>query len=88
MNTLKVLTDNDLSNIEKIVLMYLYEVNKGDSVTLSAKYMSNEIGITRPTIIKAIKGLISKGIIEKTYNTNMYDGIMANTYNLRIRKYL
>ena len=27
MNITKVLTDNDLSNIEKIVLMYLYDIN-------------------------------------------------------------
>ena len=32
--------------------------------------------------------LIDKGIIEKIYNTNMYEGSMANTYNLRLRKYL
>ena len=40
MNFSKVLTDNDLSNIEKIVLMYLYEVNKGNSVTLSSFYIT------------------------------------------------
>ena len=44
--------------------------------------------MTRSTVIKAIKGLIDKGIIEKIYNTNMYEGSMANTYNLRLRKYL
>ena len=33
MNIKKVLTDNELSNSEKIVLMYLYEINKGNSVT-------------------------------------------------------
>ena len=88
MNNLKVLTDNDLSKIEKVTLMYLYEVHKGNSVTLSSKHISNEIGMTRSTVIKAIKGLIDKGIIEKIYNTNMYEGSMANTYNLRLRKYL
>ena len=88
MNFSKVLTDNDLSNIEKIVLMYLYEVNKGNSVTLSSKYISNEIGMTRVTVIKAIKGLIDKGIVVKNNNSNMYDGVTANTYNLKLRKYI
>ena len=44
--------------------------------------------MTRATVIKTIKGLIDKGIIEKINNTNMYDGVMPNTYNLKIRKYL
>ena len=73
MDITKVLTDNDLSNIEKIVLMYLYDINKGNSVTLSSKYIANEIGMTRATIIKAIKGLIDKGIVVKNNNSNMYD---------------
>jgi DNA-binding MarR family transcriptional regulator len=88
MNIAKVLTDNDLSNIEKIVLMYLYDINKGNSVTLSSKYIANEIGMTRATIIKAIKGLIDKGIVVKNNNSNMYDGVTANTYNLKVRKYI
>ncbi len=88
MNITKVLTDNDLSNIEKIVLMYLYDINKGNSVTLSSKYIANEIGMTRATIIKAIKGLIDKGIVVKNNNSNMYDGVTANTYNLKVRKYI
>jgi DNA-binding MarR family transcriptional regulator len=88
MNISKVLTDNDLSNIEKIVLMYLYDINKGNSVTLSSKYIANEIGMTRATIIKAIKGLIDKGIVVKNNNSNMYDGVTANTYNLKVRKYI
>ena len=88
MNITKVLTDNDLSNIEKIVLMYLYDINKGNSVTLSSKYIANEIGMTRATIIKAIKGLIDKGIVVKNNNSNMYDGVTANTYNLKVRKYM
>jgi DNA-binding MarR family transcriptional regulator len=88
MNITKVLTDNDLSNIEKIVLMYLYDINKGNSVTLSSKYIANEIGMTRATIIKAIKGLIDKGIVVKNNNSNMYDGVTANTYNLKVKKYI
>ena len=88
MNITKVLTDNGLSNIEKIVLMYLYDINKGNSVTLSSKYIANEIGMTRATIIKAIKGLIDKGIVVKNNNSNMYDGVTANTYNLKVRKYI
>ena len=88
MNITKVLTDNDLSNIEKIVLMYLYDINKGNSVTLSSKYIANEIGMTRATIIKAIKGLIDKGIVVKNNNSNMSDGVTANTYKLKVRKYI
>jgi DNA-binding MarR family transcriptional regulator len=88
MDITKVLTDNDLSNIEKIVLMYLYDINKGNSVTLSSKYIANAIGMTRATIIKAIKGLIDKGIVVKNNNSNMYDGVTANTYNLKVRKYI
>ena len=88
MDITKVLTDNDLSNIEKIVLMYLYDINKGNSVTLSSKYIANEIGMTRATIIKAIKGLIDKGIVVKNNNSNMYDGVTANTYKLKVRKYI
>ena len=88
MDITKVLTDNDLSNIEKIVLMYLYDINKGNSVTLSSKYIANEIGMTRATIIKAIKGLIDKGIVVKNNNSNMYDGVTANTYTLKVRKYI
>ena len=88
MNITKVLTDNNLSSTEKIVLIYLYEVNKGDSVTLSAKHISNEIGITRSTVIKAIKGLISKGIVSKINNMNMYEGTTSNTYNLKTKKYM
>ena len=88
MNNYKVLTDKILSTGEKVVLMYLYEVSYGNSVTLSTKYISEEIGMTRPTIIKAIKGLIDKNLVVKINNTNIYDGVMPNTYNLRIRKYL
>ena len=88
MNNYKVLTDKILSTSEKVILMYLYEVSYGNSVTLSTKYMSEEIGMTRPTIIKAIKGLIDKNLVIKVNNANIYDGVVPNTYNLRIRKYL
>jgi DNA-binding MarR family transcriptional regulator len=88
MNITKVLTDNSLSNSEKIVLMYLYEVNKGNSVTLSGNYVSKQIGMTRATFIKAIKGLVDKGLIEKISNINMYEANIANTYNLKTKKYM
>ncbi len=88
MNIKKVLTDNELSNSEKIVLMYLYEINKGNSVTLSGSYVSKQIGITRVTFIKAVKGLIEKGLIEKVSNFNMYEANMPNTYNLKTKKYM
>ena len=88
MNVIKVLTDNDLSSNEKIVLMYLYETNKGNSVTLSSKYISDQIGISRATFIKTVRGLISKGLVRKISNTDMHDTTSANTYDLKVKKYI
>ena len=88
MNMIKILTDNDLSSNEKVVLMYLYEVNKGNSITLSGKYASSQIGISRVTFIKSVRGLVDKGLVKKVSNTDMYDANLANTYNLRLKKYI
>ena len=88
MNMIKILTDNDLSSNEKVVLMYLYEVNKGNSITLSGKYASSQIGISRVTFIKSVRGLIDKGLVNKVSNTDMYDANLANTYNLKLKKYI
>ena len=88
MKAIKILTDNDLSISEKVVLMYLCETSKGNSITLSGKHASSQIGISRVTFIKAVRGLVEKGLVKKVSNTDMYDANLANTYNLRLKKYI
>ena len=88
MNFMKLLTDENLTSNEKIIVIYFYETGKGNPVTLSTKAISKDLKVSRVTIINVIKSLSDKGIIEKNNNSNIYDGTMPNTYKLKIKKYI
>ena len=52
-----ILTDKDLSTSEKVVLLYLIDKSNNTKIDITFKALENELGMTRPTIMKAIKGL-------------------------------
>ena len=82
----KILTDNDLNGTEKVVLLYLTDKSNGSKLSITFKVLENELGMTRPTIAKAINSLIEKQLIKK--ENNFHNGtIYANTYEVNLFKY-
>ena len=56
------------------------------SAIYASHFLENELGMTRPTIMKAIKGLQEKQLVKKENNFN--NGIItANTYKINLFKY-
>ena len=49
-----ILTDKDLSNSEKVVLLYLIDKCYNSKLNITFKKLEEELGMTRPTIAKAI----------------------------------
>ena len=81
-----ILTDKDLSTSEKVVLLYLIDKSNNTKIDITFKTLENELGMTRPTIMKAIKGLQEKQLVKKENNFN--NGIItANTYKINLFKY-
>ena len=81
-----ILTDKDLSTSEKVVLLYLVDKSNNTKIDITFKVLENELGMTRPTIMKAIKGLQEKQLVKKENNFN--NGIItANTYKINLFKY-
>ena len=81
-----ILTDKDLSTSEKVVLLYLIDKSNNTKIDITFKGLENELGMTRPTIMKAIKGLQEKQLVKKENNFN--NGIItANTYKINLFKY-
>ena len=81
-----ILTDKDLSTSEKIILLYLIDKSKEYKIDITLCKMEKELGMTKPTITKAIKGLQEKNLIKK--ENNFYNGLMiANTYKVNLFKY-
>ena len=81
-----ILTDKDLSTSEKVVLLYLIDKSNNTKIDIAFKVLENELGMTRPTIMKAIKGLQEKQLVKKENNFN--NGIItANTYKINLFKY-
>ena len=81
-----ILTDKDLSTSEKVVLLYLIDKSNNTKIDITLKVLENELGMTRPTIMKAIKGLQEKQLVKKENNFN--NGIItANTYKINLFKY-
>ena len=81
-----ILTDKDLSTSEKVVLLYLIDKSNNTKIDITFKVLENELGMTRPTIMKAIKGLQEKQLVKK--ETNFNNGIItANTYKINLFKY-
>lgn len=81
-----ILTDKDLSTSEKVVLLYLIDKSNNTKIDITFKALENELGMTRPTIMKAIKGLQEKQLVKKENNFN--NGIItANTYKINLFKY-
>ena len=81
-----ILTDKDLSTSEKVVLLYLIDKSNNTKIDITFKSLENELGMTRPTIMKAIKGLQEKQLVKKENNFN--NGIItANTYKINLFKY-
>ena len=60
-----ILTDKDLSTSEKVVLLYLIDKSNNTNIDITFKVLENELGMTRPTIMKAIKGLQEKQLVKK-----------------------
>ena len=81
-----ILTDKDLSTSEKVVLLYLIDKGGNSKLDITFKQLEKELSMTRPTIVKAIKGLEEKHLIKK--ENNFYNGIIqANTYKVNLFKY-
>lgn len=81
-----ILTDKDLSTSEKVVLLYLIDKSNNTKIDITFKVLENELGMTKPTIMKAIKGLQEKQLVKKENNFN--NGIItANTYKINLFKY-
>ena len=81
-----ILTDKDLSTSEKVVLLYLIDKGGNSKLDITFKQLEKELSMTRPTIVKAIKGLEEKHLIKK--ENNLYNGIIqANTYKVNLFKY-
>ena len=81
-----ILTDKDLSTSEKVVLLYLIDKSNNTKIDITFKVLENELGMTRPTIMKAINGLQEKQLVKKENNFN--NGIItANTYKINLFKY-
>ena len=82
----RILTDNDLSGTEKVVLLYLADKSNGSKLDITFKTLEKELGMTRPTITRAINSLIEKQLIKK--ENNFHNGIIqANTYEVNLFKY-
>ena len=81
-----ILTDKDLSNSEKVVLLYLIDKCYNSKLNITFKKLEKELGMTRPTIAKAIKNLEEKQIVKK--ENNFDNGIISpNTYSINLFKY-
>ena len=81
-----ILTDKDLSNSEKVVLLYLIDKCYNSKLNITFKKLEKELGMTRPTIAKAIKNLEEKQIVKK--ENNFDNGIISpNTYSVNLFKY-
>ena len=81
-----ILTDKDLSNSEKVVLLYLIDKCYNSKLNITFKKLEEELGMTRPTIAKAIKNLEEKQIVKK--ENNFDNGIISpNTYSINLFKY-
>lgn len=82
----RILTDKDLANAEKIILLYLFNKSNNTKIDVTLKTLGEELGMARPTIVSAIKKLENKGLIRK--ENNFYNGIItANTYKVNLVKY-
>lgn len=88
MNYLKVITDKNLSQSEKILMIYFLYNYKDTGVHVSYKVIGEELNMTRPTLIKAVNRLEAKGIIKKENNSDIFGGVGANTYKISTRKYI
>ena len=81
-----ILTDKDLTNSEKVILLYLVDRSDNFKIDITFKILQEELGMTRPTISKAIKGLENKYLVKK--ENNFSNGIVsANTYKVNLFKY-
>lgn len=88
MNYLKVVTDSNLKQPEKVLMIYLYENNNSGIVKATYKKLCNDLGMTKPTVIKAIKGLEGKGLMKRKFNKDPYGSISANTYIINISQHI
>ena len=81
-----ILTDKDLTSTEKVILLYLFDKSNNTKIDITLKALGEDLGMTRPTIVNAIKRLQDKGLIKK--ENNFYNGIItANTYKVNLVKY-
>ena len=70
-----ILTDKDLSTSEKVVLLYLIDKGNNSRLDITFKTLQEELGMTRPTIAKAIKNLEEKQIVKKENNFDFISSI-------------
>ena len=81
-----ILTDKDLNSSEKVVLLYLFNKSNSTKIDITLNALEKELGMSRPTIVNAIRKLESKQLIKK--ENNFYNGIItANTYKVNLLKY-
>jgi len=59
---LKILTDNQLTNCEKLIMLYLLSFNK-EEVNITGKAMAATILISEHNMVYKLKNLVNKGRI-------------------------
>lgn len=83
MKLLNLIADKEIKNSEKILLIYLNEVIKNENgIDLRLEDISDSTGISRPTVVKAMKKLVELGYIDVKRNICPYGSIRPNTYIL------
>lgn len=69
---------------EKAVFIYLLSISNYNKAEVSYKTISEALGKSKVSIIRYIKGLTDKGVIEIEKNVAVDGGLAANLYVLNI----
>lgn len=70
---------------EKSVFLYLSSISLDNkTVEVSYKVISEAIGKSKVSVIRYVKGLVDKGLIEVEKNVGTDGGLTANLYTLKI----
>lgn len=76
-----ILEDSKLSTLEKTILLYLSNKSTNNKISMSLLDLSNNINITKPTLIKGLRSLEDKGKLTKSNEGKRYS---KNIYELKI----
>ena len=76
-----ILEDSKLSTLEKTIDLYLSNKSTNNKISMSLLDLSNNINITKPTLIKGLRSLEDKGKLTKSNEGKRYS---KNIYELKI----